>query len=82
MRYPSGKQIKVGDRVSVYGMIGVVVCHFDNREFLEGFSRWDIPDIEMIRGGKLDSGTMVQTEDVGLLHCPHDDQDIVLADAD
>lgn len=44
------------------------MCDFDNREFLEGYSGWDMPDVEMLGGGKLSSGVMIETEEAGLVH--------------
>lgn len=52
----------------VDGMTGVVVCDFDNREFLEGYADWDMPDVEMLGGGKLSSGVMVRTVVAGMIH--------------
>ena len=49
-------------------MAGVVVCDFDNREFLEGYSSWDVPDVEMIGGGTLSRGVMINTTEAGLIH--------------
>lgn len=68
MKYPTGEMIKIGDRVIVDGMEGVVVCDFDSREFLAGFGDWDMPDVEMLGGGKLDSGAMIKTVEAGLIH--------------
>ena len=68
MNYSTGEQIRVGDKVVADGMTGVVVCDFDNREFLEGYSGWDTPDVEMLGGGKLSSGVMIETAEAGLVH--------------
>ena len=68
MNYTTGQQIKIGDRVTADGMTGLVVCDFDNREFLDGYSGWDMPDVEMLGGGKLHSGVMIDTEEAGLIH--------------
>ena len=68
MLYSSGRLIMVGDHVTVDGMTGIVVCDFDNRAFLTGYDGWDMPDVEMIGGGTLSSGIMVDTTDAGLIH--------------
>ena len=48
MNYPTGQIVKIGDRVIVDGMIGIVECDFDNREFLPGFEGWNMPTVEKI----------------------------------
>lgn len=68
MNYLTGQKIKIGDRVVADGMTGVVVCDFDSREFLEDYAGWDMPDVEMLGGGKLNSGIMIETEEAGLVH--------------
>jgi len=68
MNYATGQPIRVGDQVFADGMTGVVVCDFDNREFLEGYSGWDMPDVEMLGGGTLSSGVMIDTIEAGLIH--------------
>jgi hypothetical protein len=73
MNYSTGERIKVGDRVIADGMTGVVVCDFDNREFLEGYSNWDMPSVEMLGGGTLSSGVMIETVEAGLVHYANDE---------
>ena len=68
MKYSTGQKVKIGDHVIADGMTGVVVCDFDNRGFLAGYSGWDMPDVEMLGGGKLNSGVMIETEEAGLVH--------------
>ena len=77
MNYSTGDPIKIGDRVTADGMIGVVVCDFDNREFLDGYKDWEAPDVEMLGGGTLSSGVMIETKEAGLIHYPHADDGIV-----
>jgi hypothetical protein len=77
VNYSTGDPIKIGDRVTADGMTGVVVCDFDNREFLEGYAEFDMPDVEMLGGGKLNSGVMIDTEEAGLIHYPQEDDGIV-----
>ncbi|WP_322416346.1 hypothetical protein [Mesorhizobium huakuii] len=71
MQYETGRTIRVGDEVIADGMKGVVVCDFDNREFAEGYEGWDMPGIEMLGGGTLSSGVMVETIEAGMIHYVH-----------
>lgn len=68
MQYASGQKMMVGDAVRVDGMEGIIVCDFDNREFAEGYGKWDFQDGEMLGGGALSTGVMVLTEEAGLTH--------------
>ncbi|MCF6113513.1 hypothetical protein [Mesorhizobium muleiense] len=76
MNYSTGQQIKVGDEVVADGISGIVVCDFDNREFLVGYADWDFPTVEMLGGGTLSSGVMIRTGEAGLIHY-EEDADIV-----
>ena len=78
MNYPTGEPVKVGDQVTADGMPGVVVCDFDNREFLDGYSGWDMPEVEMLGGGKLCSGVMIETEEAGLIHYKDQGSGVIL----
>ena len=49
-------------------MPGIVVCDFDTRTFLAGYDDWDTPDVEMLGGGFLSSGVMIETQQAGLIH--------------
>jgi hypothetical protein len=60
-------------------MESVVVCDFDNREFLEGYEGWDTSELEMLGGGKQMSGVMIDTQEAGLIHYPEEDEGIVPA---
>lgn len=68
MLYATGRQIEVGDDVLADGMNGTIVCDFDNRRFAKGYEEWDVPDAELVGGGRLMSGVMVNTEEAGLIH--------------
>lgn len=68
MRYATGEEMAVGDEVLADGMSGVIVCDFDNRLFAEGFERCDMPTVEMLGGGTLSSGVLVETKEAGLIH--------------
>ncbi|WP_156840365.1 hypothetical protein [Novosphingobium aquimarinum] len=81
MNYATGRAIKIGDRVLADGMAGVVVCDFDHREFLDGHAGWDMPEAEMIGGGKLNSGVMIDTVEAGLVHYPEMTEGIVFIDS-
>jgi hypothetical protein len=77
MNYINGQAIKVGDHVLVEnGIPGVVVCDFDNQESLEEYADWS-PSVELHGGGTLASGVLIKTEELGLLHYPEEDEDIL-----
>lgn len=80
MRYKqNGEVIKIGDQVIVEGNVkGVVVCDFDQKKCLAGYEDWLTND-ELIGGGKLSSGVMIKSDELGFLHYPEDDDDIFLA---
>lgn len=79
MNYSTGQLIKVGDQVIADGMAGRVVCDFDSREFLDGYESWDTPTVEMLGGGALSCGVMVETEEAGLVHYADEDKGIIRA---
>jgi hypothetical protein len=81
MRYSTGQTIMVGDHVKVDGMAGIVVCDFDNRAFVAGYGGWDSPDAEMIGGGTLSSGIMVNTTEAGLIHYEQGSAHILFVEA-
>ena len=47
---------------------GVVVCDFDSRKFAEGYEGWNMPTVELLGGGTLSSGIMIDTVEAGLVH--------------
>ena len=77
MNYSTGQKIKIGDHVTADGMKGVVVCDFDDREFLDGYEDCKDPIVEMLGGGTLSSGVMIKTEEAGLVHYPQEDEGII-----
>ena len=78
MNYSTGQPIKIGDQVVADGMVGLVVCDFDNREFLHGYAGWDTPTVEMLGGGgTLSSGVMIKTEEAGLINYPDEHEGII-----
>ena len=78
MRYKaSQKKISVGDHVLVEKNVpGVVVCDFDNWQSLEGYESW-LTKEQLVGGGMLKSGVMVETKELGFLHYPEEDDDLV-----
>lgn len=68
MKYSTGQPVAVGDQVIADGMAGVVVCDFDNREFLEGYLHWGAPPIAISDGTTLSSGIMVNTTEAGMIY--------------
>lgn len=79
MRYKQNDvPVKIGDQVIVEGNVtGIVVCDFDQKKCLDGYEDW-LTDDELIGGGKLSSGIMVKTDELGFLHYPEEDDDIRL----
>jgi len=77
MRYKSdGVEIKVGDRVLVDRKVhGVVVCDFDLWQCLDGYEKW-LTKEELVGGGKLSSGIMIETKELGFVHYSEEDEDI------
>lgn len=68
MRYSTGEVVAIGDEVLADGMRGVIVCDFDNLLFADGYDDWGMPTAEMIGGGTLSSGVMINTNEAGLIH--------------
>ncbi|WP_349961200.1 hypothetical protein [Rhizobium sp. ZPR3] len=82
MRYSTGQPVAAGDHVLADGMDGIVVCDFDNRVFLAGYTQWDMPDAKMIGGGTLSSGIMINTTEAGLIHYQEGTGHIVFVKSD
>lgn len=78
MFYEDGRQIEVGDSVLADGMTGIVIADFGHRQFLPGHEHWDMPGVEMLGGGTLSSGIMVETIEAGAIHFPEDTGHFVL----
>jgi hypothetical protein len=78
MKYVSdGSEIRVGDSVVVEGNVrGIVVCDFDRGACLKGYEGW-LTQEELVGGGKLTSGVMVKSEELGLVHYAQEDASIV-----
>lgn len=69
MKYKSGEDIRLGDKVIADDSEGVVTCVFDNEQFSEEYPKgW----------GGLSEGLLVLTEKWGLIHYPRVDADLVL----
>ena len=77
MRYvQNGELIVVGDFVMIEGNVrGRVVCDYDHRKCLDGYERW-LTKEELVGGGNLSSGIMVETDELGFLHYAEEDADI------
>jgi len=61
MRYPDGREAKVGDKVQCWaGCIGVVVASMDTDEYSTEHPR--------AQWGYLREGVMIETDKVGLVH--------------
>jgi len=71
MKYLDGQTVLVGDQVDLGGgMVGVVVCSFD-----EGLFAPDFPEAEW---GEAKTGVMVRSEQAGLIHYAEPNVDLVL----
>ena len=70
IKYLTGDEVLVGDRINAWGSNGVVVHVNDTRqgsdEHLPG--TWDY----------LKTGMMIETDEMGLVHCSEPDEEIVL----
>lgn len=69
MKYSNGRRsIRAGDAVLVEGNVeGVVVCDLDHWQCLSGYEGWLSKD-EMIGGGSLLSGVLIETSAIGMVH--------------
>jgi hypothetical protein len=76
MRYATGQEMTVGDEVVADRIAGVIVCDFDNRQFLDGYESWDMPEVEMVGGGTLSAGVMIKTVEAGMIHYKIIDEDV------
>jgi hypothetical protein len=78
MYYESdGSEISLGDHVIVEGNVrGRVVCDFDRWVCLDGYEAW-LSKKELVGGGTLSSGIMVETKEIGMVHYATDDAAIV-----
>jgi len=79
MKYVNnGPGIAVGDSVLVEGDIrGVVICDFDNWQCLAGYEGW-LTKEEMVGGGFLSSGVLIETAEIGIVHYALPDDEIAL----
>lgn len=80
MHYESdGSEISLGDHVIVEGDVrGRVVCDFDRWQCLEGYEAW-LSKKELVGGGTLSTGIMVEAGELGMVHYATDDTDIIKA---
>ena len=70
MKYPSGEDVRLGDRVRIGDWLGVVVCSIDGDEYS--------PEYPRDQWAYLGSGVMVLTEAAGLVHYPEPDPELEL----
>ncbi|NHL65002.1 hypothetical protein [Burkholderia ambifaria] len=78
MKYvSSGLDIHIGDHVIVEGDVaGLVVCDFDKHQCVDGYDDWLI-DQELVGGGKMSEGILVETKALGFLYYSSEDDEIV-----
>ena len=61
MKYPSGEEVHLGDRVKLWeGCLGVVVASLDGNEFTASYPR---ADWEYLK-----SGVLIESDKAGLIH--------------
>jgi hypothetical protein len=73
----SDRTICVGDSVLVEGNVqGRVVCDFENWLCIKGYESW-LTKEEMVGGGYLASGVLIETLDIGMIHYAEPDETIV-----
>lgn len=76
MNYVSnGRTIRIGDSVLLAGDKGVVICGYDKWECLSGYEGW-LTKEELVGGGFLSSGVMIETAGTGIVHYPEPDDEI------
>ena len=77
MRYRlSGEVICLGDCVVVEGDVsGVVVCDYDLQKCLAGYEKW-LSNEELVGGGRLSKGVMIETKELGFLYYANEDEGI------
>ena len=69
MKYLSSQEIYVGDNVTVDKCEGVVVCVIDTKQFTGKYTEgW----------AYLEKGCLVETKEMGLVHYPEPDEDLLL----
>jgi hypothetical protein len=71
MKYYSGKEVLVGDRVRLWkGNLGYIVCDLDKREFSDGYAEegW----------GHLKSGILIAADSGDVFHNEEFDEDLEL----
>jgi hypothetical protein len=66
LRYPTGEEFHLGDRIGADGMTGTVVCVIESGQFSEEFSEEHWPYLE--------HGFMFRSEDGILIHLDHVDE--------
>ncbi len=69
MKYLSGEEVLVGDKVLADESEGVVVCVIDTKQFTDEYPKgWNY----------LEKGVLVEAKAFGLVHYPETDEDLVL----
>ena len=80
MRYESnGKEMAIGDRVSIDGTPGLVVCDFEAWQCLPGYESW-LTKEKLADGSTFISGVMIETKAYGFIHYSKPDAEIAPAD--
>jgi hypothetical protein len=69
MKYLSGQEIHVGDKVIADKSEGIIVCVIDTKQFTDEYSDF---------WAYLKKGCLVETKEMGLVHYPEADKDLIL----
>lgn len=71
MKYPTGKQIRVGDILKVWdGCEGVVVCSIEDGQYSDDYTEKD--------WAYLKNGILIKTDSAGLVHYTDPDESFEL----
>lgn len=70
MKYFGGEEIYVGDNVIADKSDGIIICVIDTKQFTAEYTEED--------WAYLEKGCLVETKEMGLVHYPKSDEDLIL----
>lgn len=71
MKYWDGQEVYIGDKVIADKSDGIVVCVIDTKQFSDDYPEgW----------GYLETGILIETKAMGLVHYPQVDEDVILVE--
>ena len=71
--------MEIGDRVSIEGALGQIVCDFDAWVCLPGYESW-LTKEKLADGSTFSSGVMIETKAYGFIHYAKSDAAIAPED--